>query len=324
MKRRAVIVGLTGAAASSARPIARAQQPPRRMARVAVLSPGASEARSVFTAFRTRLRELGYQEGRDVVLEFHFANGGERLTALAQTIARDGADLVLADGRFAAQAMQTVSRTIPIVTIAGDPVELGFAASLARPGGNVTGISTMSTELAAKQLEFLREILPAARRIGVVYPSSWTPRVRAALEESAAALGVALRNIVIATPQDAARELAASALGDVDGLVVPPNARIAQLSAAMVRLIDIAGKPAIYSERDFVDSGGLALYGVDIDDAFRRAASLVDRVLKGADPATTPFEQPTRITLIVNLKAAKALGLTLPPTVIARADEVIE
>ena len=134
---------------------------------MAILSPGASETRSVFTAFRTALRELGYQEGRDVVLEFYFANGTERLAVLAQAIAaRKGTDLVLADGRFAAQAMVSASRTIPIVAVTGDPVAFGFAVSLAHPGGNVTGIATLSTELGAKQLELLREIVPSARRIG--------------------------------------------------------------------------------------------------------------------------------------------------------------
>ncbi|HEX7437373.1 MAG TPA: ABC transporter substrate binding protein [Caldimonas sp.] len=168
MRRRVIVAGFTGIAVLSMRPGARAQQAPRRIARVAILSPGASEARSVLTAFRTRLCELGYVEGRDVALEFHFANGSERLAALAQAIVRDGPDLVLADGRLAAQAMRAASRTIPIVAITGEPVTFGLAESLARPGGNVTGIATMSAELGAKQLELLREILPRARRIGVV------------------------------------------------------------------------------------------------------------------------------------------------------------
>ena len=323
MRRRAVVMSLGGAAALSVRPGARAQQRPRRMARVAVLSPGVSETRSVFVAFRMRLRELGYQEGRDVALEFHFANGGERLASLAQAIARDGADLVLADGRLAAQAMHAASRTMPIVAVTGLPVESGLAANLARPGGNVTGIATMSTELGAKQLEFLHEILPAARRIGVVDASISAPSY-SALEERAAALGVTLRRILLRTQIDAERELTPAALRDVDGLVLPPSALIAQFSAILIRLIDAAVKPAIYGDRDFVAAGGLIFYSIDIDDAFRRAASLVDRVLKGADPATTPFEQPTRITLSVNLKTAKALDLTLPPAIIARADEVIE
>ena len=301
-----------------------AQQAPRRVVRIAVLSPGASETRSVFTAFRTQLRALGYEEGRDVVLEFHFANGVERLAALAQAIAAgNGTDLVLADGRFAAQAMVLASRTIPIVAVTGDPMALGLAVSLAHPGGNVTGIATLSTELAAKQLELLREIVPSARRIGVINVSMGADAYRA-LEDRAAALGVALRHLTFQTPIEAERVLAPAALGNVDGFVVPPSAPLARLSTTVVRLINAAGKPAVYAERDFIAAGGLALYGHDIDDAFRRSASIVDRVLKGANPADTPFEQPTRIALVVNLKTAKALGLTIPQSVLLRADEVIQ
>ena len=301
-----------------------AQQRPRRIAKVAILSPGMSETRSVFTAFRSRLRELGYEEGRDVVLEFHFAKGSERLAALAQTIASEGVDVVLADGRLAAQAMHAASPTIPIVTITNDPVGGGLAASLARPGGNVTGVATMSSELASKQLEFLREILPSARRIGVVEVSMSAGTNYRAIEERAALLGVALRRIVIRTQVDANRELAPTALRDVDGLVLGPNAIIGGLSATLVRLINAAGKPAIYGDRDFVAVGGLVFYGFDIDDSFRLCASVVDRVLKGANPATMPFQQPVRFALVLNLKSARALGLKFPPSIIARADEVIQ
>ena len=258
------------------------------------------------------------------MLEFHLASGSERLAALAQAIAAGtGTDLVLADGRFAAQAMVSASRTIPIVAVTGDPVVYGFAVSLSHPGGNVTGIATLSTELGAKQLELLREIVPSARRIGVVNVWMGTLGYHA-LEDRAAALGVELRRLTLETQIDAERVLAPAALGNVDGLVVPPSAPLARLSATVVRLINAAGKPAIYAERDFIAAGGLALYGHDIDDAFRRSASIVDRVLKGANPADTPFEQPMRIALVVNLKTAKALGLTIPQAVLLRADELIQ
>ncbi len=300
-----------------------AQGSPRRIIRIAVLSPGTSETRSVFTAFRTQLRALGYEEGRDVVLEFHLASG-ERLTALAQAIAAGNrTDLVLADGRVAAQAMVSASRTIPIVAVTGDPMALGLAVSLAHPGGNVTGIATLSSELGAKQLELLCEIVPSARRIGVVNVSMTAAGYRA-LEDRAASLGVALRRLTFQTQIEAERVLAPAALGNVDGLVVPPSALLAGLSATVVRLINAAGKPAVYAERDFIAAGGLVMYGHDIDDAFRRSASVVDRVLKGASPADTPFEQPTRVALVVNLKTAKALGLTIPQAVLLRADELIQ
>ena len=300
-----------------------AQQPARKIVRIAILSPGTSEARSVFMAFRTQLRALGYEEGRNVALEFYLANGSERLAGLAQTIAREGVGVVLADGRLAAQAMQGASRTLPIVAVVGEPVVHGLATSLGRPGGNVTGVATMAIELWPKQLEFMREILPSARRIGVVDVSISTGDAYRALEDRAASLGVAVRRIVIQTQSDAERELAPTALGDVDGLVLPSNALVGALSATLIRLINAAGKPAIYGDRDFVAAGGLVFYGFDIDDAFRHCASVVDRVLKGANPATTPFEQPTRIALVINLKSAGTLGLKFPASVIARADEVI-
>ena len=300
-----------------------AQGSPRRIMRIAVLSPGASETRSVFTVFRTQLRALGYEEGRDVVLEFHLASGSERLAALAQAIAAGkGTDLVLADGWIATQAMALASRTIPIVAVTGDPVLVGLAVSLARPGGNVTGIATLSTELGAKQLELLCEIVPSARRIGVVNVSMGAAAYRA-LEDRAASLGAELRRLTFQTQIDAERVLAPAALGNVDGLVVPPSALLAGMSATVVRLINAAGRPAVYAERDFIAAGGLVMYGHDIDDAFRRSASVVDRVLKGANPADTPFEQPTRIALVINLKTAKALRLTIPQSVLVRADEVI-
>jgi putative ABC transport system substrate-binding protein len=300
-----------------------AQKSPRRTMRIAVLSPGTSETRSVFTAFRTQLRALGYDEGRDVVLEFYLASGSERLAALAQAIAaHNSTDLVLADGRAAAQAMLSASRSLPIVAVTGDPVALGLAVSLARPGGNVTGIATLSSELGAKQLELLHEIVPSARRIGVVEVSTGVAAYRA-LEARAASLGVALRRLTLRTQIDAERVLASAALGNVDGLVVPPSALLAALSSTVVRLINAAAKPAIYAERDFIVAGGLVMYGHDIDDAFRRSASIVDRVLKGASPADTPFEQPTRVALVVNLKTAKALGLTIPQSVLLRANEFI-
>jgi len=301
-----------------------AQQSTPKVVRIAVLSPGANESRSIFTAFRTQLRALGYEEGRDIAIEFYFGKGQEQLAALAQAIVRKGVDVVLADGRLAAKAMQGASRTLPVVAVAGEPVLNGLAASLVRPGGNVTGVATLAVELGSKQLEFLREILPAARRIGIVDASKTPGAAYRSFEERATALRVALRRIVIETQADAERELAPAALRDIDGLVLPANALIGGLIVPLVRLIEAAGKPAIYGEKDFVAAGGLVFYGFDIDEAFRRCAVVVDRVLKGADPATTPFEQPTRIALAINLKAARALGLRFPYAVIARADEVIQ
>jgi len=322
LQRRSAIAAILGAAFAARG--AAAQQTPARIRRVAILSPGTTETRPIFVAFRTRLRELGYVEGRDVVLVFHLAHGRERVPAAAQDILGQGADVVVADGGVAAIAMHAAGCSIPIVAIFGfDPVALGFAKSIARPGGCMTGVATISELLDPKPLEFLREIVPAARRIGVVSAFITEP-IRRVLEERATILGFALRYILVKTPEDAARELAPAALADVDGLLVPANAIIGGLSAVVAPLINAARKPAIYGDRDYVSAGGLAVYGYDIIDAYRQLAVSVDRILKGANPGDLPFELPTRIELVVNLKTAQAIGLSLPQSIVARANEVIE
>lgn len=322
MRRRAILTGGAGAGALILPLHARAQA--TRMARVAILSPGASEQRSLFTTFRARLAELGHVEGRDVTLAFHLGSGAARLPELAQMIARDGAEVVVTDGQVASAAMQAVTRTIPIVAAAGfDPVQRGFAASLARPGGNMTGFAVISDEIAPKHVEFIREILPAARRIGVVYAAINQPTHRA-LEARAAGLGLTLRHIVIATREDAERELAAPAIADVDGLVLPANPIIAGIARDLVSLINATGKPAIYGDRDFVAAGGLVFFSYDIDGVFRQVAGYVDRILRGTPPGELPFEQPSRIELVINLRTARASGIAIPLLLVARADEVIE
>ncbi|MBL8698197.1 MAG: ABC transporter substrate-binding protein [Alphaproteobacteria bacterium] len=322
MRRRAVLI--TGAGASATFLPSRTLAQTRRIARLAVLSPGTNAQRPVFAAFRARLAELGYVEGRDVTLAFHLAGGAEMLPEFAQTIARDGADIIVTDGQLASVAMQAVTRTIPIVAVAGfDPVRRGFAASLARPGGNMTGFATISDEIAPKHVEFIREIVPAARRLGVVYAAINQPTHRA-LEQRAAELGLALRHIVIATREDAVRELASPAIADVDGLVLPANPIIAGIAGDVVALINAAGKPASYGDRDFVAAGGLVFFSYDIDDVYRQVAGYVDRILRGTKPGDLPFEQPSRIQLVVNLGTARGTGIAIPQSLLARADEVID
>jgi len=325
--RRDFSVGLAIATIGAALGVrsAGAQQSSGRARRIAILSPGTTETRATFVAFRTRLRDLGYVEGRDVAVTFHLGHGVERLPALAQEILKLGGDVVVADGQLASIAMHQAGCAIPIVAIAGfDPVAIGFARSLARPGGGcMTGVATISDVLAPKPVEFLREILPGARRLGVVYGFLNEP-TRLALDERAAALGFSLRHIVIRGAEDAVRELAAGALADIDGLRVPASPLVAGLSTIIAPLINAARKPAIYGDRDFVAAGGFAFYNYDIVDMFRQLASTVDRILKGASPADLPFEQPTRIELVVNLKTARANGIDVPRFILARADEVIE
>jgi putative ABC transport system substrate-binding protein len=291
---------------------------------VAILSQGSNEARPVFTAFRAELRERGYIEGGTIAIEFHLAHGStERLAPLAQAIARDRPEVVLADGGEAASAMHTATREIPIVAIGGiDPRQRVLVESLARPGGNVTGITTFTNELPVKQLELLIEIAPMARRIGAV--GTQGAQQRHVIEESAASRGLGLRFIYGTTVADVARELAPAALADVAGLVLAQNPVLSAISALVVAQINAARKPAVYAEREYIDVGGLATYGIDFVTAFRRLADYVDRILRGANPAGMPIERPERVELAVNLRTARTLGIAIPPSVLARADEVIE
>jgi putative ABC transport system substrate-binding protein len=324
MRRRALVAALAVAGARRAA----AQPAPARLPRVAILTSGSTETRPLFTAFRDSLQALGWIEGRNVAVGFHLAGGSpERLTALAQAIARDGAEVVLADGGNAAAAIFAATRTIPIVAVGGiDPSLQSFAASLARPGGNLTGITTFAVEMAGKQIEVLHELAPAARRIGAIRPADLQrdSNVEAAAAAAATSLGLTLRYIHVATPTDVARELASAKLAEFDAMMVVSSPVVAAMSAIVVERINASRKPAVYLERDYIDAGGLVVYGIDYFAVFRRLAVYVDRVLRGANPAEMPIERPDRIELIVNLKVARALGIAIPPTLLGRADEVIE
>lgn len=302
----------------------RAQAPRTGPARIAVLSPGVADQRGVFEAFRSRLRELGRLEGRDIAIEFHFARGMERLPELAAGIRAAGADVVVTDGQGATMAMHATGCLIPIVAVAGfDPVQRGVAASMARPGGCVTGVAVLADQIGPKGLELLREIVPAARRIGVFYATIDQP-TQDALVARAAALKVELRHIVVTGAAEVQRQLAPSAISDLDGLVQLPGPLLAGLAATIVPILSAIRMPVVFSDRDFVAAGGLAVHGYDIFETFRQLAGYVDRILRGARVGDLPFEQPARIELVVNLATARAMGIELPPLLLARADEVIE
>jgi putative ABC transport system substrate-binding protein len=300
----------------------RAQRSSSRVTRIAILTSGTDRDRPIFLAFRKRLRELGY-DSQDDQVTLYSATAGQPLDVVAQTVVSANPDVVLADGYLAAQAMAAKTRGIPIVAVMGDPVARGLAASLARPGGNITGVSTISDELIMKQIELTFQIVPAARRIGIVDPGIIDTRYRQ-FEDRAASIGVTLRRIFVRSLADANHELTPAALRDVEGLVFPPNAVFGSLSAPLARMVSAARKPAVYGDRDFVAVGGLVFYGIDIEAAFRRSAEIVDRVLKGANPAETPFEQPSRVELVINVRTAKALGIRIPQPLLLRADQVIE
>ena len=279
-------------------------------------------------AFRQGLRELGYVEGKNIVVEYRWAEGKiERLPDLATELVRLKVDVIVSGGNSATQAAKKATNTIPIVmTQVSDPVASGFVASLARPGGNITGLSTLAPEISGKQLELLKEIVPKLSRVAVL-GSSTTPgnaQARREIELAAGALKVQLQYLDVLATKDIETAFRAASNGRADAVLVlqsfvvlPQRKQIADL-AVKNRL------PAIYYSIEYVEDGGLMTYSVSVTDLSRRAATYVDKILKGAKPADLPVEQPTKFELIINLKAAKQIGLTIPPNVLARADRVIK
>ena len=283
-------------------------------------------------AFRQGLRDLGYVEGRSVVIEYRDAEGKiERLPALAAELVALQVDVLVAGGTPQALAAKQATKTIPIVfTSATDPVTDGLVTSLARPGGNATGLSTISTpEIVGKRLELLKQVIPGITRVAVLWqPGGQGERTNKDMlkgaELAARALGVRLQAVETRGPEDFDRAFSdmtrarAGALTSAGGTMFFNERR---------RLVDLAAKnrlPAAYTQREFVDAGGLMAYGANIADLWRRAATYVDKILKGAKPGDLPVEQPTTFELVINLKTAKALGLTFPTSLLANADEVIE
>ena len=278
--------------------------------------------------FRQQLRELGYAEGKNIAFEARWADGKpERLGALASELAGRKVDVLVTFGGSGPAAAKQPTRTIPIVMAAGgsDPAATGLVASLARPGGNITGMANSFTELRGKQMEILKETIPRLSRAAVV----WNPESRAGLaqqsdmESDAQALGLRFQSLHVRKAEDfdhvfqaAKKERAGAVLVTANPLMFANFSRIAEL-AIKHRL------PAIHSQKEFVEAGGLMIYGPNEVDIYRRAAFYVDKILKGAKPAELPVERPTKFQLIFNLKTAKQIGLTIPPNVLARADKVI-
>jgi putative tryptophan/tyrosine transport system substrate-binding protein len=279
-------------------------------------------------AFRQGLRGLGYVEGQNILLEERWAEGRfDRLASLAAELNRLNLDVIVTASTPAVRAAQQATKTIPIVmTLVSDPVEDGLVASLARPGRNVTGLSLMHPELSAKRIALLKEVVPKLSRVAVLWSPS-TASYRKVLGETQAAahaLGLQLRAVEVRDPTDFDSAFSAVARERAGALVVLPDALFRDQQR---RILDLAAKsrlPAIYWSRDLVEAGGLMAYGANFPDVFRQAATFVDKILKGAKPADLPVEQPAKFELIVNRKTAKALGLTIPQTLLLRADQVIE
>ena len=310
-----------------AAPLAADAQQPAKIPRVGILrdvtpSPGPDDP---FPEFRQGLRELGYVEGQNIVLEYRSAEGKpERLPALAAELVRFKVDLIVAVFTPAALAAQRATSTVPIVMApVGDPLGSGLVASLARPGGNITGVTNIFRELSPKRLQLLKEVVPKVSRVGVlVNPTnplqvtSWTET-----ENAAKSLGVTLQALRVEGPQDLESAFEAARKGRVGALVA--LAREGGIQQAAV-LSARARLPAISPFREFAEAGGLMAYGVNFHDLLRRAATYVDKILKGAKPADLPVEQPTRFVLVINLKTAKALGITFPQSILIRADQLIQ
>ena len=302
--------------------VAEAQQT-GKVYRIGWLAPASLP--TTLDAFRDGLRVFGYVEGNNLVIEQRYANGKpERLAGLVAELVGAKADVIVTTGNQATAAAKTTTGSIPVVFVAGDPVEAGFVASLARPGGNMTGVNTLPGELNAKRLELLKEALPKVSRVAVLFEPRQLSTSIPPIEAAASSLGLQVTRLEVHGAYDFERALAAAARSHV-GALMPVSSAL--FHGERQRIVSLAAKhrlPAMYEHRDFADAGGLLSYGPDILFLNRRLAAYVDKILKGAKPADLPVEQPTKFELVINLKTAKALGLTIPQTILLQAAQVID
>jgi len=328
--RRTFLAG-TGAVLLAA-PLAAEAQQAAKVPRIGYLGnypPGAFPQN--YEAFLKGLRDLGYVEGRNLVIEYRDAEGKfEQLPALAAELLALKVDVIMAPTTAAALAVKRATSTLPTVfAVAGDPVGSGLVTSLARPGGNVTGLSLLLPELVGKCLELLTQVVPGISRVAVLwqpggYPGRTEKDMLKGAEVAGRELGVRPQFVESRGPADFDRAFSDMTRARAGALTVLGST---MLFIERRRLVDLAAKnrlPAVYQGREFVDAGGLMSYGANLADMFRRAATYVDKILKGAKPADLPVEQPTKFELVINLKTAKALGLTIPPSLLGRADEVVQ
>ena len=325
--RRKLIIALL--ASSLGVPLASFGQQAAKVARIGFLeasSPSAIAAR--IEAFRQGLRELGYVEGKNVAIEYRYAEGNfDRLPALAAELVRLNVNVIVTGGPTAIPAAKAATTVIPIVmAFDTDPVGSGFAASLAKPGGNITGLSTLAPELSAKQIELLKEIVPKLARVAVLGTASRPGSAHALreVENAAKALKVQVQFQDVVDPKGIDAAFLAARKGGADAVLVLGSPLF---NANRMELTELASKsryPVIYDRAEFVEAGGLMTYSVSLADLARRAATYVDKILKGAKPADVPIEQPTKFDLVVNMKTAKALGIKIPNSVLAQATRVIE
>jgi len=311
-------------------PLAEAQQP-KKVPRIGYMTAGflsSTSTKEVIEAFRQGLRELGYVEGQNIVIEYRSAGGvADRFPNLAAELVQLKVDVIVVTGTPATQAAKNATKTIPIVMKnVTDPVGTGLVASLAHPGGNVTGLSNLYEDLGGKQLELLKEAFPKIWHVAILWDPAnaanalWLRELKAA----SSALRITLQPVEVHVPDDLEPAFAAIKREGAGAFCALANSLVGSYEA---RIIDFAAKsrlPAVYPERSFTDAGGLMSYGTNVAELSRRAATFVDKILKGAKPADIPVEQPTKFELVINLRAAKQIGLTIPPNVLAQADKVIK
>jgi putative ABC transport system substrate-binding protein len=322
--RRAFIGTMAGGLLAGPLAVGAQEQVPH----IGYLSPLSPTDSMVLEAFRQGLREQGYVEGQTIVIEYRFAEGRpERLPELAAELVRLKMSVIVATSSPAPEAAKQATRTIPIVfAVVGNPVAAGLVTGVARPGGNLTGLSTMGSEVVGKQLELLKELLPKASRVAVLQnPSNVSaPAVLREAEGAARTLAVQLHIVHASTPDEIDAAFAAIRNLHVGGVLVGRDALFREQRTKIAALAVKSRLPAMYGIREGAEAGGLMAYGASVTLMYRRAAYFVDKILKGAKPADLPIEQPTKFELVINLKTAKALGLTIPKSLLQRADELIQ
>jgi putative ABC transport system substrate-binding protein len=301
-------------------------QQSRDFLKIGWLGAGAGEGPGT-ELFRRELRDLGYVEGKNLAIEYRYAhNKLERLSVLAEELLRSKVDVLITSSSASALALKNATRTVPIIFYSvADPVATGLIDSLARPGGNVTGFTIIGTQLAGKRIELLKEIIPKLSSIAVL----WNPNEPGSAQEwkesqlPARELGVQLYSLEVSGPEKYESGFKNAIKAHSEALTVPGSSLAVSNRKQIVNLAEKNRLPAIFDRKDFVDIGGLLSYGTDRNEQYRRIAGMVDKIHKGTKPADLPVEQPTKFELVINLKTAKQIGLTIPPNVLARADRVI-
>jgi putative ABC transport system substrate-binding protein len=304
-------------------------QPPGTRPHIGYLWLGAegSDRATTLPGLRQGLRELGYEEGGNIVIEYDYAAGNiEHLRELIADLVASKVDVIIAPGVIVADAVKQATTTIPVVAITADPVGTGLVASLARPGGNITGFSFIVTDFAGKWVELLHEFVPHATRVAML----WNPlnaasrNLEQAVRQASGSLGLPLLSDEAGHPEDLPKAFDAIVEQNPDAMIIDTDALILSYRKNIIEFAAAHRLPAMYGLREFVDEGGLISYGPNPFDIWRRVADYVDKILKGAKPADLPVQQPTKFDLVVNMKTATVLGLTIPPLILSRADEVIE